>query len=299
MNKFRQNVLPVIAALIWGTAFSAQSICAKNGMGAFTLNALRSIVAAITLFIVVIILGRKSLKDQLHDKLYVKNLVLGGACVGFALFAASNLQQFGIEGTESGKSGFITVLYIVLVPLLRAFTGKRPQLNVIISVVIALVGMYFMCIDPSKGFAISKYDFFVLLCAFAFSFHILWVDHFTKKVDCIQLSMMQFVFCAVFSSIGMFTFDKPSFQIISASLPGVLYIGIFSSGVAYTLQLVAQKGSDPTVVSLLLSLESVFAILSGAIFLNEVLLPREYIGCAIMFIAVILAQLPMKKRSKQ
>ncbi len=297
MDKIRQNLFPVLAAIIWGLAFSAQADCALKGMEPFTFNALRAIIAVIVLFFVSILFskGFKNIKNQLSDKEYLKNLILGGLCCGCALFVASNLQQAAFsEETESGKVGFITVFYLMLVPVFALFLRKKSTFNVWISVVLALIGMYLLCIEQGTGFYINVHDLFAFGCAIVFAIHILTIDHFTNKVNGVHLSFMQFFFVSLFSFICAFIFESPSLTVAYSCLWQVLYVGVFSSGVAYTLQILAQKGSNPTVVTLLLSLESVFAVIFGAIILNEVLSLREYLGCAIMFIAVILAQIPVK-----
>lgn len=297
MDKVRQNLFPVLAAIIWGLAFSAQADCALNGMEPFTFNALRALIAVIVLFFVAIIFakGFKNIKNQLNDKEYLKNLILGGLCCGCALFVASNLQQAAFsEETESGKVGFITVFYLMLVPVFALFLKKKSSFNVWISVFLALIGMYFLCIEKGTGFKINVHDLFAFGCAIVFAIHILVIDHFTNKVNGVHLSFMQFFFVSLFSFVCAFMFEKPSLSVAYSCVWQVLYVGVFSSGVAYTLQILAQKGSNPTIVTLLLSLESVFAVIFGALILGEVLSLREYLGCAIMFIAVILAQIPVK-----
>ena len=302
MDKIRQNLFPVLAAIIWGLAFSAQADCALKGMEPFTFNGLRALIAVIVLFFVAISFakGFGNIKIQLSDKEYLKNLVLGGLCCGSALFLASNLQQAAFsEETESGKVGFITVFYLMLVPVFALFLKKKSTFNVWISVVLALVGMYFLCIEKGMGFTVNTHDLFAFGCAIVFAIHILVIDHFTNKVNGIHLSLMQFFFVSLFSFICAFIFETPSIEVVYNCIWQVLYVGVFSSGVAYTLQILAQKGSNPTVVTLLLSLESVFAVIFGALILGEVLSLREYIGCGIMFIAVILAQIPVKRKIKK
>ncbi len=302
MKFVRQNILPVIAALIWGLAFSAQSQCAALGIEPFTFNMSRSLIAAVVLFFVCVIFakGFKNLGLKLKEKNYFKNLLLGGFLCGLALFCAANAQQAAFsDETESGKVGFITVLYIVLVPIFSIAFKKKASLTVWISVFIALIGMYFLCVEGGESFTINTHDLLALLCAIIFSFHILLIDKFAQKVDGVHLSFMQFTFVTLFSFICMLLFENPSFALIKECYLQILYVGVFSSGVAYTLQIIAQKDSNPTVVSLLLSLESVFAVLGGVVFLNEQMSEREYIGCAIMFLAVIFAQLPSKKQKKE
>ncbi len=300
MDKIRQNVFPILTALIWGTAFSAQSQCAAAGMQTFTFNMLRSVIGCIVLVPVMLWFsgGPKKIQRQLKDTTYQKNLLWGGLCCGLLLTIASNLQQLGLGGTESGKGGFITALYIVIVPVLGIFLKKKVSPTIWISVLLAAAGMYLLCVKEGASLTVSRYDLYLLLCALIFALHILVIDRFANRVDGIQLSLVQFAVAAVFSGIGMLCLESPSAAVIRQCLWPLLYVGVFSSGIAYTLQILAQKGSNPTVVSLLLSLESVFSVLSAAIFLGEILTPREYLGCGIMLTAVILAQLPRKRKEE-
>ena len=222
-----------------------------------------------------------------------RDLLLGGLCCGAALTVASFFQQKGLETTSSGKAGFITALYIVLVPVLGLLLGRKPPRMVWVSIVLAVGGLYCLCI--TDGFSITTGDFYVLLCAFCFSVQIMAVDHFGQKVDGVALSCCQFFVMSVLSALGSFADRLPDPALASEWLGPVLYVGVFSSGVAYTLQILAQKDSDPAVVSLLMSMESVFATLAGVLILHDRLSSRELFGCALMLAAVVLAQLPDKK----
>ena len=210
-----------------------------------------------------------------------------------ALTVASNLQQKGLETTTSGKAGFITALYIVIVPIISIFLKKKAPRTIWLSVILAVAGLYCLCI--TEEFTITSGDFYILLCAFCFSAHILVIDYFTQKVDGVELSCVQFLVVTVLSCVGMLATETPTLEALRMCVLPLLYVGIFSSGVAYTLQILAQKDSNPTVVSLLLSLESVFATLAGAVLLHDRMSGKEYLGCVLMLIAVILAQLPEKK----
>jgi len=294
-NRVRQTVLPLLAALIWGTAFVAQSVSADY-VGAFTFNTARSVVAFLFLLVLCVLLRIKRHKSGEEKKTAgtsSRDLFLGGLCCGIALTVASFFQQKGLETTTSGKAGFITALYIVIVPILGIFLKKKVPKIIWISVMLAVAGLYCLCI--TEDFRITTGDFYVLLCAFCFSGHILIIDHFGQKVDGIALSCVQFLVVSVFSAAGMLISEAPAWEAVLACLGPILYVGIFSSGVAYTLQILAQKDSNPTVVSLLLSLESVFATLAGALILHDRMSGKEYFGCVLMLIAVILAQLPEKK----
>jgi len=297
VNRIRQNVLPVLAALIWGTAFVAQSVSTDH-VGAFTFNAARSAIASVFLLALCLILRAVRRKDfgneaKAHPSA-TRNLVTGSLCCGTALTVACFLQQKGLETTTSGKAGFITALYIVIVPIIGLFMKKQTPKTVWISIPFAAVGLYLLCVK--EGFTVTVGDFYVLLCAFAYSAHILVIDHFTQKVDGVALSCGQFMTATVLSSLGMLLTETPSLAGIMACIGPILYVGIFSSGVAYTLQILAQKDSNPTVVSLLMSLESVFATIAGAIILHDRMSGREYLGCAVMLAAVVLAQLPESKK---
>ena len=289
----RQNIFAVLAALIWGTAFVAQSVGADY-VEPFTFNASRAAIATVFLFVLCSILRRGRVKAGKPAAIGSRrDLALGGLCCGTALAVATALQQKGLETTTSGKAGFITALYIVLVPIAGLFLKKKPPKAIWFSVLLAVAGLYCLCI--TEDFTITRGDFYVLLCAFCFTAHIMVIDHFTAKVDGVELSCAQFFVVTVFSAVGMLLTESPSMEAVLACIGPILYVGIFSRGVAYTLQILAQKDSDPTVISVLLSLESVFAVIAGAIILGDQMNGKEYFGCALVMVAVILAQLPDKK----
>lgn len=299
-NQLRQVVFPILAAFIWGTAFVAQDLCADS-IGAFAFNATRYFIAVLALLVVILISDKlKKNKPTLtaqEKKAANKQLWLGGLCCGAALAIASNFQQAGlVAGTDAGKAGFITALYVVLVPVFGLFFKRKVSLPTWIAVVLSVVALYLLCI---KGdFSLAPGDLLVLVCAVCFAIHILVIDHFTAYCDGVKLSCLQFLFAGIISTICMFIFEDVDFAaILSCALP-LLYVGIFSCGVGYTLQILAQKDSNPTVVTILLSLESVFAVIAGAIILKQQMTVREYIGCAIMFAAVILAQIQFPTRQK-
>lgn len=299
-NQMRQVVFPILAAFIWGTAFVAQDLCADS-IGAFAFNATRYFIAVLALLVVILISDKvKKNKPTLtaqEKKAANKQLWLGGLCCGAALAIASNFQQAGlVAGTDAGKAGFITALYVVLVPVFGLSFKRKVSLPTWIAVVLSVVALYLLCI---KGdFSLAPGDLLVLVCAVCFAVHILVIDHFTAYCDGVKLSCLQFLFAGIISTICMFIFEDVDFAaILSCALP-LLYVGIFSCGVGYTLQILAQKDSNPTVVTILLSLESVFAVIAGAIILKQQMTVREYIGCAIMFAAVILAQIQFPTRQK-
>ena len=299
-NQMRQVVFPILAAFIWGTAFVAQDLCADS-IGAFAFNATRYFIAVLALLVVILISDKlKKNKPTLtaqEKKAANKQLWLGGLCCGAALAIASNFQQAGlVAGTDAGKAGFITALYVVLVPVFGLFFKRKVSLPTWIAVVLSVVALYLLCIKG--GFSLAPGDLLVLVCAVCFAVHILVIDHFTAYCDGVKLSCLQFLFAGIISTICMFIFEDVDFAaILSCALP-LLYVGIFSCGVGYTLQILAQKDSNPTVVTILLSLESVFAVIAGAIILKQQMTVREYIGCVIMFAAVILAQIQFPTRQK-
>ncbi len=297
MNKsIKQNVLPLISACIWGTAFVVQDT-ASSHVSPFAFNALRSIVAVIFLLMLTLILKNFKSKEKIEEnKNDVKSLIIGGIMCGSCLFLATNLQQIGItKGTSGGKAGFITAIYMVIVPIIGIFLKKKNGLNVLFAVVLALVGLYLLCITNGFNFAVS--DLYVLGCAFAFAIHILVIDYYGNKTDGIMLSLVQFFVNAVLSSIFCLIFEIGQPFDFSKIIGAILFVGILSSGVAYTLQIIAQKGTNPTIVSILLSTESFFAIIAQAIITKEFLTLREYVGCAIILLAVLLTQINFTKKN--
>ena len=299
-NQVRQVVFPILAAFIWGTAFVAQDLCADS-IGTFAFNATRYFVAVLALLVVIAISDRaKKNKPALtaeEKKAANKQLWLGGLCCGVALAIASNFQQAGlVAGTDAGKAGFITALYVVLVPVFGLFFKRKVSLPVWIAVVCSVVALYLLCI---KGdFSLAAGDLLILVCAACFAVHILVIDHFTAYCDGVKLSCLQFLFAGIISAVCMFLFEDVDFAAIWSCILPLLYVGIFSCGVGYTLQILAQKDSNPTVVTILLSLESVFAVIAGAIILHQQMTAREYIGCVVMFVAVILAQIQFPEKKK-
>ncbi len=300
-KKLKGNLMLLLTALIWGSSFVAQR-AGMEYIGPFTFNVLRSLIGGLTLIPVILIIGRskspeaQEAKDASESQTLEKDrktLLLGGVCCGLALFIACSLQQVGIVYTTAGKAGFITALYIVLVPILGVFIGKKVRPIIWFCIVLSVAGLYLLCMKD--GFSLSRGDFLVLLCALFFSIHILVIDHFSPKTSGVKLSCIQFFVCGILSLIPASAFEEFNWgQILSCWVP-ILYSGVLSCGVAYTLQIVAQKNTEPAVASLLLSLESVFAVISGVLILHESITLKEFCGCAIMFIAIIVAQLPSKE----
>lgn len=286
MEKFvRHTVLPVIAAAIWGFAFSAQSICADY-LPAFSINTVRSLLSFAVLAAACLILRIKP-----GEK---KDLIRSSFICGVPFFLAANSQQFGIGETSAGKSGFITTLYIVLVPVLyRILFKKKTTPRVRGAVAIALAGMFLLCVNES--FRLEIGDAALLFCALMYAAQILGIDYYSGKVHPVALSAGQFLVNGVLSGLCSLIFESISPGSFLACLPQLLYVALMSSCVAYTLQIIAQKGGNATVVTLLLSLESVFAVIGGAVFLGERLSGRELAGCALMAAAIVIAQLPERK----
>ena len=287
----KNNVLLVLTALIWGCAFVAQSM-GMDYVGPFTFNMARFLIGAVVLLPVIWFMDRQR-KTGAEKGAGQKTLIIGGICCGIALAVASTLQQWGILFTTVGKAGFITAMYIVIVPLLGIFIGKKVRPLIIGCVAIAVVGFYFLCMTESLRLGLG--DFLVLLCAIAFSIHILVIDHFSPKVDGVKMSAIQFLTAAIISAVPTLLWEQPVFTEVLQAWQPVLYAGVMSCGVAYTLQIIAQKNADPTVASLLLSLESVFSVLAGWVLLGQGLSLKELFGCVLIFCAIILAQLPEKK----
>ncbi len=298
MTGRTQGILMLlVASLIWGTAFVAQSVGMEH-VGPFTFNGARFLVGALVLTPVVWINSRvKSGKEKSEKQSDPKLLLKGGVYCGLIIFVSSTLQQMGILHTTVGKAGFITSLYIVIVPLLGLFFRKKVDGIIWGCVLLAVVGMYLLCINESL--ALNQGDFLILLCAIGFATHILVIDHFSPLVDGVKLSAFQFLVCSVASTIAALVFEQPNLASILVAWKPILYTGILSCGVAYTFQILGQKYVAPVIASLILSLESVFAVLSGWIILNEVLTQREIWGCVLIFIAILLAQMPEFFKNKK
>jgi len=296
MKKAYGNILLILTAVIWGCAFVAQSV-GMDYVGPFTYQATRSLLGGIVLIPVFLISDRAKKKAGTYRPMTKKDkkmLWLGGICCGLALCVAANLQQIGIMYTTVGKAGFITALYILIVPIFGLFLKKRVRPLIWVSVAIAVVGLYMLCI--SETFTVAKGDLYVFACAVVFAIHILVIDHFAPHVDGVKMSCIQFFVTAILSGIVMLICEEPSWAAIKGAGISILYAGILSCGVAYTLQIVAQKHTNPVVASLLLSLESVVAVLAGIILLQQMPTLNEAIGCVLMFVAIILAQLPERKK---
>lgn len=287
MNKesFKYSLILLLVALIWGAAFVAQSM--GNAAGPLSFNAARNILAAISLLPILIHHKTHPKPGKNH---WNRSIVIGGIVCGVVLAIASNAQQYGLMYASAGKAGFITAMYIVIVPIMGLFMKHKPNLNMVISLVLACIGLYLLCWTNDGAFTI--YDGFLLFCAFLYAIHILVIAHFGVRGDAVLMSMIQFLVCGTVTLIAAILFEDFSITKLSGSIIPILYTGILSSGVGYTLQIIGQQHLDATLSSLILSLESVFAVLSGWVLLGEVLSFREIFGCVVMFVAIILAQCP-------
>lgn len=294
-KKMRSNFLLILTAFIWGTAFIAQ----KKGVGILapnTFNGIRTMLGCIVLLPLIAFRSRgEAEKNGVPPAKSRKTLIKAGIICGVLLCSAGTMQTYGLLYADAGKAGFITALYIVLVPVLGIFAGKRLKPIIVTGVVLATVGMYFLCVSGSNIFSLNRGDVLLLICAVLFSFHILAIDRFSPLVDGVKLSCIQFFVSASINLVLMFLIEKPQLSdIVSCWFP-LFYAGVMSCGVAYTLQIVAQKDTDPTVASILMSMESLFALLAGIAFGEHPTL-RELTGCVLMMAAIILVQLPDKNQ---
>ncbi len=319
-SQLKNSLLLLLAAAIWGFAFVAQSV-GMEYVGPFTFNMTRNIIGGLVLIPCIFLLRKINPADtpapasceqassSPNDALVCKTTAqrtpnpdrlvwVGGICCGLCLAVASSLQQLGIQYTTVGRAGFITACYIVLVPIFNLILFKK-KCNPIIwfSVILSVIGLYLLCMQGS--FALGKGEVLVMFCAVAFSFHILTIDHFAPFVDCVKMSCIQFFVCGIICAVPAFLLENPQISdMLNAWMP-ILYAGVLSSGVAYTLQIVGQKNMNPTVASLILSMESCISVLAGWLLLQQKLSFKELFGCVLMFGAIVLAQLPEKSTPAQ
>lgn len=297
-TQIRNSMFLFLAATLWGMAFVAQSAGMEH-VKPFTFNGVRCIIGGLVLIPCIFLLKslKKTDKEEKKRKLVTKTEIIGGICCGIVLFAASSFQQFGLLHTTVGKAGFITALYVIIVPIFGLFLRKRVPLLVWFCVMLSVAGLYFLCM-PKDKFTLAFGDMLVLVCAVLFAIHILVIDYFSPKGDGVTISCIQFFTCGVLSGIGMI-FEQPSIVSIWAAKWPILYAGVLSCGVAYTLQVVGQKDVNPTVASMILCLESVVAVLAGWVILGETLNVRQSVGCILMFVAILMAQLPMPRKKEK
>lgn len=290
-QMIKGNLLLLITAIIWGISFVSQRV-GMEYIKPNTFNGLRTMLGALVL-IPFILFREKTGKAKETDK---KKLLIGGLICGVLLCLGSTLQTWGMVYTTSGKSGFITAMYMIIVPIIGLFIGKRLRLFSVLGIVSGIVGMYLLTISGSN-FTLNKGDLITLVCAVMFAFHILVIDRLSNDVDGVKLACLQFFISGTINIILMFLFEQPDWGLVLTCIIPILYSGVLSCGVGYTLQIVGQQYTEPTPASIIMSMESVFAVLAGWVLLGEGLQPREILGCILMFAAIIIVQLPQKKAS--
>ncbi len=299
MNKIKSLALLLMTAMIWGFAFVAQRLGSEY-IQAFTFNGVRFVLGAVSLIPVIMLFENKEAEKGVHNT-KMKSTALAGVLAGVALFTASALQQKGIEITQSaGKASFMTGLYTVLVPVFGIALGKKTSFNIWIGAFLAVAGMFFLCIVNENWrivWVLSYGDLVLLLNAVFWAFHILIIDRFVDKIYSIRFAFAQFMFCGILSFVCGFSFETVSFAMLGKALIPILYCGLLSVGVAYTCQIIAQKTADPTYASIILSTESMFGAIGGAIILNETMSVQGYLGCALIFAGVIISQLVFGKKA--
>ena len=292
--QIRNSLLLLLTAIIWGVAFVAQST-GMEYVEPFTFTCIRNIIGGIVLIPCVFLFGKIRKKQ---GPIITKTELVGGICCGVALCVATSFQQVGILHTTVGKAGFITALYVVVVPILGLFMKKRVSFLIWICVILSVIGLYLLCITEGN-LALGYGDFLILICAVLFSVHILIIDYFSPKGDGVVISCIQFLTCGVIAGVGMVLTEQPTVTAILEAKWSILYAGVLSCGVAYTLQVVGQKEMNPVIASMILCLESVVAVLAGWLLLHEALSTRELLGCGLMFIAIMMAQIPVPIKKKE
>ncbi len=291
-KKMRANILLLITAAVWGASFVSQ-VSGMEHVGPITFQGSRLLFSALVLVPVVLIMN-KGKGPLLAPTKENKGTLIGGVCCGCALLVACLLQQYGCVYTTAGKAAFITTLYVVVVPIFSIFLRKRVRPVMWLCVILGVVGLYLLAM-PNGFESIQIGDFFVMLCAVAYAVHILCCDHFVSMYDGVKIAFIQFLVAGIIGCILMFIFEDPNWNDILTCAVPILYAGCISGGVGYTLQIVAQKDAEPTMASLLMSLESVFGVLFGALLLSETKSGREILGCVVIFAAVIISNIPEKK----
>lgn len=296
LKNLKGSIILLITAVIWGTSFVAQSEGMKY-VEPFTYNSIRTLIGGIVLLPVIAGFKLFSKQEQGEKKTSLRATLIGGVFCGLALCIASSFQQVGIVYTTAGKSGFITALYVILVPILGLVLGSKTPKKIWVCVVLAIVGFYLLCIK--EDFVIGLGDLLTLVCAFFFAIHIIVIDRFIGKgADGVAMACVQFFTSGIISLIIMFLFETPKMEYIYEARFTILYAGVLSCGVAYTLQIVGQRFTAPTVATLIMSLESVFAALSGWLIIGEQLSVKELFGCVLVFAAVVFAQVNLPFENK-
>lgn len=293
-KQIKGSLYIVLATSIWGSTFVAQSI-GMDFIGPFTFQAVRCMIAAVGLLPFIFIADCfKHDGETFLSRWKNKKLWIAGLLCGLPLFLANNLQQLGISSTDAGKSAFLTALYIVIVPIIGIFRRQRPSKMVFVSILVAVAGLYFLCCTGPTSFATG--DLFLIGCAFTFAIQITFIDIFADSVDALRLNVIQAFICAVLSGIPMFTIEAPNLQTIMDCWFPLFYAGFLSMGIGFSMQIIGQKHLEATTASILMSLESAFAVLFGWLILNEHMTSMETLGCVLVFSAVLLAQVPIKPK---
>ncbi len=289
-QKLKGNLILILMAFVWGLGFVAQS-AGMDYIGANTFNGIRMLIGSFVLLPFALVARHKRIQAQNNSRAYYKTLIKSGVLCGILLWGASTIQTWGLAYTTPGKSGFITAMYIIFVPIIGIFMKKHITARMIISALIAVFGMYLLCLSGSGG-TVNIGDLLTLICAILFSLHIIVVDRYTPEVNAIEFSSLQFFVCGIINIICMLSFEDFSFEVIKTCTIPLLYSGLFACGIGYTLQPIGQRYAEPTTASILMSLESVFALLSGMVILGDKPTFAELLGCLVMFSAIILIQLP-------
>ncbi len=301
MKNFKSLLLLLMTAMIWGFAFVAQRMGADY-IEAFSFNGIRFLLGGISLIPVICIFEKRDAEIDLH-KSKIKTTAFAGILAGIALFTASALQQKGIEITGSaGKASFMTGLYTVLVPIFGVFLGKKTNLNVWLGAILAVLGMFFLCIvaeDWTVSWKLSFGDVILFLNAVFWAIHILIIDRFVDRIYSLRFAFTQFVFCGALSLVLGLIFEETSVALLQKAVIPILYCGVLSVGVAYTCQIIGQKTADPTYASIILSTESMFGALGGAVVLKETMTNQGYLGCLLIFSGVIISQLVFCKKTSK
>lgn len=294
-KQLKGSLILLLATSIWGSTFIFQRM-ASTGIGAFTFQASRCLLGVLVLLPVIWLFDRKKQDGKTYIARWAdKTLWLGGLLCGVPLFLACNLQQLGIADTDAGKSAFLTAMYIVIVPIIGIFSKKKPSVLIPVSVVLAVAGLY--CLSCVGVTSISVSDLLLIACAVMFAVQITFVDIYASKVDPLRLNVVQVLVCTVLSAVSAVLFkEEMTWQTISGNWIPIVYAGVLSMGAAYGMQVVGQRDVEPAAASLIMSMEAVFAALCGAVFLHETMTTWEIVGCILLFIAVVLPQIPLKKR---
>lgn len=295
-KQIKGTALILFAAMIWGASFVAQSVGVRQ-IGPFTFQAVRQILGFLVLIPVILIRDKRmgDASPRPRTKAEKTRLLRSGAICGLLLFLAGISQQFGLLTLTAGKSGFITAMYVILIPIFGIFLGKKPRAAVAVAAGLSLLGLYLLCVDGPL--ALGTGELLTLLCAVLFAFHMMYIDHVIEGQDALRMSALQFLFCGLYSIPFMFLVETPSIPAILDCWLPIGYTGIFSCAVGFTLQMVAQTMVDPTILSIAMSTESLFSAVFGWLLLQEVIPPKGLIGCAMMFLGVLLAQIPGRKKS--